>query len=191
MWPRFGPALVYFIYLFSWLTCSLPMACLWPKLQICKQEWTTQMPSFAKCWIWDSDLGQFCLIWFIHGWHWAFLWLAWGPNLAKSRGLPKCHHSMRYMGQMNVSGVGLIWDSGILLSGYAFTVCKRVNLLEKKTSNCLCSTKESQSYKFGTTWWWANYEQIMIYFSFLGELVIYCLTWCCKFLISQSLVRRK
>ncbi len=33
---------------------------------------------------------------------------------------------------MNVSGVGLIWDSGILLSGYAFTVCKRVNLLEKK-----------------------------------------------------------
>ncbi len=59
------------------------------------------------------------LVYFIyfHGWHAAFLWLACGPNLANRSRPPKWHHSTWYVGQKKVSGVGLIWASGILLSG--------------------------------------------------------------------------
>ncbi len=61
------------------------------------------------CWSKVLDLGQFCFNSFIHDSHWAFLWLTCGPNLTNRSGSPKCHHSTWYVGQMKVSGVGLIW----------------------------------------------------------------------------------
>ncbi len=73
------------------------------------------------------DLGQFCFIWFIHGWHWAFLWLTCGLNLANRSGSPRCHNFTRYVGQMKVSGVGLIWASGILLSGKTHQASSKKN----------------------------------------------------------------
>lgn len=39
------------------------------------------------------------------------------PDLANGTGLPKRHRSKRYVGQMNVPGVGQIWATIILQSG--------------------------------------------------------------------------
>lgn len=40
---------------------------------------------------------------------------AYGSDLANRNKLPKCHHSMQYVGWLDVSGVGQIWNVAILL----------------------------------------------------------------------------
>ncbi len=57
MWPRFGPGLVYFIYLFSWLTCGLLMADR-PSAIIIHSMWAG-----ARCWIWARIKINVAQIW--------------------------------------------------------------------------------------------------------------------------------
>lgn len=54
----------------------------------------------------SANLGQFRFIWFVLGWRAAMLCLAFGPDLGNRSRPPKCHHSTRYVGWMNVFWCG-------------------------------------------------------------------------------------
>jgi len=62
------------LFLCSWLTCAIAMACLWPKSG--KQEWATQGPSFhtARC---RPDLGRQNVA----------MWVVWHATLAILRNM--------------------------------------------------------------------------------------------------------
>ncbi len=109
---------------FLWLTCGPNLANRSgpPKCHILHSMWAR-----ARCWIWAGSgpelksMGprfETVLLYLVYSWLTLGLPLAYfGPNLANRSGPPKCHYSTWSVGQMKVSGVGLIWTSGILLSG--------------------------------------------------------------------------
>ncbi len=104
VWPRFEPVLHHLVY--SWLTVGLPLAYCGPNLanrsgppkchhssqSVGRSKVLDMCQNENQC---GTDLGPLCFIWFIHRWHWAFLWLTCGPNLANRSGPPKCHYSTR------------------------------------------------------------------------------------------------
>lgn len=66
---------------------------------------------------------RFLVIQFALGWHVAMLWHACGSDVVNRSGLPKCHHSMGYVGWMRASGTilhsGKAVGSIIMLSSYS------------------------------------------------------------------------
>ncbi len=104
MWPRFEPVLHHLVY--SKLTLGLPLVYCGPNLanrsgppkchhssqSVGRSKVLDMCHNENQC---GTDLGPLYFIWFIHRWHWAFLWPTCGPNLAKRSGPPKCHYSTR------------------------------------------------------------------------------------------------
>ncbi len=131
VWARCGPVLLHFFFFYGWHSALLWLNCgpnLANRSGPPKCHHSTQyvgqmkMSSVGRFWatailVSGPDVGQFCFICFFYGGHAALLWLNCGPNLANRSGPPKCHHSTRHVGQMNVSSVGRIWATAILVSG--------------------------------------------------------------------------